>query len=564
MSDTTPAGPPESPEPAAGGDTNAKPSRGPRRAVILSLVGIGAVALIGGGAWAAFSQLSGGGSQPHDVLPADTVAYARIDLDPSASQKIELVRLANRVPDFAKEVGITDEDVDLRKLILEEAAGDCVDYEDDVEPWLGERVGIGAGPDIAETGEDVRIAVQVTDEDAARDGIESLFKCGGGSTDYGLAFTDGYAILTPTQKSADDAVKAAEEESLADTDRFTEDFDALGEEGIVSGWADYEALAESAAGDAGLGDIEAVTDQVSSVAFAVSASSRSLNFDAVASSGDNEFDLPEVRGLGALPEDTLMGVSFAGGGQAVDENWDEIKAALDELAGLGSSFNSPDPYGLDSGLDSEFDSDLESEFNSDISELDIDPGYGPTGSPTDDAIEQLEQQFDLTLPDDLVTFLGDALTLYVGSEGLEDAIAAQDPTGIPAGLVMEGDVDKASDLADHLVSIFSQQAGLQLATTAGDEAVSIATNDDVAEALVEDGGLADTEAYKSVIDGDAQIGGVFVNIEALLAALEDTDPSLTDSEEFEIAKNFEAIGAAGWVDGDHLKFTLGVSFTEQK
>ncbi len=57
----------------------------------LALVG-GLVAIVGGtaavgGGWLAFSKLNGGGPQPESVLPADTIAFVKVDMNPSGRRR---------------------------------------------------------------------------------------------------------------------------------------------------------------------------------------------------------------------------------------------------------------------------------------------------------------------------------------------------------------------------------------------------------------------------------------------------------------------------------------------
>src|SRR5687767_7602685 len=84
---------------------------GRRVAIIGGLVLTGA--LVTGGVWAwnaFFSQ----GPQPAEALPAGTLAYASIDLDPSGAQKIEAIRFLRKFPAFKDEIGL-DTDDDVRK-----------------------------------------------------------------------------------------------------------------------------------------------------------------------------------------------------------------------------------------------------------------------------------------------------------------------------------------------------------------------------------------------------------------------------------------------------------------
>lgn len=203
----------------------------------------GVFAILGGAAWA-WGQVSGGGAQPHDVLSDDTVLYVRIDGDPSAKQKLEILRLIRKVPSLADELEIDDEQQDLRRLLLEEALEDCdLDYDTDVAPWIGDRFGIGATDVGFEGG---HMVVQVTDERAARSTLEILAACeveddepGGG-----FAFLDGYAILSDDQEAADAAVAHAKDNPLADRSDFREDMDALGDQGVASFWIDLAAARE--------------------------------------------------------------------------------------------------------------------------------------------------------------------------------------------------------------------------------------------------------------------------------------------------------------------------------
>ncbi|MCX6405799.1 MAG: DUF3352 domain-containing protein [Propionibacteriales bacterium] len=598
MSDETPTSPPPPPAPdgAATPDATVEQPAAPEAApasgggngkkVALGIGAVVAVAAVGGGAYA-WTQLSGGGTQPHDVLPADTIAYVRLDLDPSASQKIDLFRLARRVPELSQELGIKDEGDDLRKIVLENALQGCddVDYAKDVEPWLGERVGLGVGPNLQDEEESLRVAVQVTDEKAAKAGIGKLFACS--DEEFGVGFLDGYAIVTPTQKSADAAVKAASTKSLADDDDFARDQDVLDEQGVLSGWVDVKgsvAAIQEAGIDDALGpdaaQLETVADETSSLAFALSASSTSLTLDAVAHEGDKPTTLPKVRGLGALPEDTVVGLTVPGGGKAVEENWDEIKAGLGDLLSLRDVFTVPgqglsgsaDPFA--EGAQPEFDAEAyaadpegyEEEYLAQLQQQAAPPAA--SSADVDATIEEVEKTLDVTLPDDLVTLLGDAFSVYVGRDGLEDIAGPQgpaDPSDVAVGLVTEGDEKKAADLADRLTTSLQRLAGVELATSEGDDAVSIATSPRVAKELVEDGDLAGTDLYSSVIDGDGDGGGLFVDVGAILDAVAKAEPDMEQDDVFTSLRNIAAVGLSNTHPQDgYIGLSASVAFTERK
>ena len=98
--------PPESP--------GARPAaRRSRRTPLLVGGGVVGLLALGAGAWAALNFFQQG-AQPAQALPASTVAYASIDLDPSGGQKIDAFRTLEKFPAFKDEVGIHSVD-DVRK-----------------------------------------------------------------------------------------------------------------------------------------------------------------------------------------------------------------------------------------------------------------------------------------------------------------------------------------------------------------------------------------------------------------------------------------------------------------
>ena len=89
--------PPETPAPPSGG--------GGRKRGLLIGGGIAALAVLGVGAWAA-AQFFATGAQPSEALPASTIGYVSIDLDPSGAQKIEALRTLNKFPAFKDELDL--------------------------------------------------------------------------------------------------------------------------------------------------------------------------------------------------------------------------------------------------------------------------------------------------------------------------------------------------------------------------------------------------------------------------------------------------------------------------
>ena len=110
--------------PGAGGaseqlsnDTGTPTRGGGKRGLVIGGVVV-AVAVAGGAAWAATSFL-GQGAQPAEALPAGTLGYASVDLDPSGGQKIEALKVLRKFPALEKELDLGSGD-DLRKKLFEE------------------------------------------------------------------------------------------------------------------------------------------------------------------------------------------------------------------------------------------------------------------------------------------------------------------------------------------------------------------------------------------------------------------------------------------------------------
>src|SRR5215213_2128463 len=130
------------------------------------VVGVAAVAVIGaaGAGFAAGTMVGGGGTQPEDVLPWSVVAFADLDLDPGADQKLNVVRLLGRFPDVEEKYG---PEPDLKDLLVKQFTDGTPLADADVDAWAGDRIGAALAWDAAQKALTPVLAVQVTDEAAA-------------------------------------------------------------------------------------------------------------------------------------------------------------------------------------------------------------------------------------------------------------------------------------------------------------------------------------------------------------------------------------------------------------
>ncbi len=579
--------PPPPPPPGTDVPATADGGKGRRGARTAIIGGVAAALVLGGGlgAYAVYDRLSGGGAQPHDVLPASTQIYARFDLDPSASQKIDLFKLLRKVPDLADEVGIKSDQADIRKLVFPEiiaSACDDVDYEKDVEPWLGDRIGVGANIDT----KSAVVAVQVTDEDTSRAGIKQLFACA--DEDYGLAYKDGYALISPTQAEVDKAVKAADKASLADNTTFADDVDELGEQGIASAWVDLKALTDLPEAKEALGsELDRLVD-IGSVATTLRADGDAIELAVL--SGVDKKASTGTKGtpLGKLPADTVAALSVAGVGDQVSEAFDSFVEEFDkqfsggtggtgDLGGTSSGATAdpvlattptptPDVPRIPSPTleptdpsDPAVPTDPSDPFGSAPSDPFTSPGFS-----VERFIQSIETETGLRLPEDLETLFGDNLTLAIGSKNLEKLPTLSGPEGFSSldlALALTSDKAPALDLVQRLATLAGDN-GVPLVASPTDDGAVLATNQDAADEIADpDGSLGDQDAFKSVIpDGDDAVGGLYVDIGTVLDKLLEADPPDDVREGIESAKALSAVGASSTTDGDRSLTRLRVSF----
>ncbi|WP_435201399.1 DUF3352 domain-containing protein [Janibacter sp. GS2] len=306
----------------------AKKSGGAGMWIAFGAAGVVGLGLLGGGALFAFSKVNGGGPQPESALPSTAVAFAKVDLDPSADQKVDAFRFARKFPGAQDPLSGVDENGDPRKEIFESVQDDGgfkdVDYDADIEPWLGQRFGVALLPGDEGADPDVVLAFASTDEAAAKDGLAKATRDGG----Y-CSVQEDYALCGEEQSIVDKAVNDAASQALADKDTFSQDMDDLGEDGLVTAWMDGTALSEFTMGpDA---DGQAAEGRLA----------MALRFDgptlelAGRANGLPDGSVPSGEGTSVedLPADTIGAFGVAGLDEALTNAWPQIDSTMEDLVG---------------------------------------------------------------------------------------------------------------------------------------------------------------------------------------------------------------------------------------
>ena len=355
-----------------------------RRGLVVGAVAVVTVGLVGT-AVAASSFLSGGGTQPEDVLPSGAFAFAKLDLDPAAGQKVALYRLAQKFPDVevSGEESIKD---DLLATFFE-GSGD-IDYATQVKPWIGDRAGVGAFPDGDDEGDepDVLAAFAYSDRKAAEAALPDLLAAGGDSGFYAFSEAGDFVLIGESQQSVDAAADSGS--SLADDDGYGEALGSLEGDQIATVWADLEAvwaaLPDEEKGEAtgSYGEDFALTGEVV-VGMHADASFLEVSGKALGvSTGVDIAQLGTGEGSGMLrqfPDDLLAGLSATGVGDALTTGFEDLRSAVG-----------------------------------------------------DETVDDLADQLGLTLPDDLRVLLGDELAVGLFGSQEDPSFVARTRTRDPA------------------------------------------------------------------------------------------------------------------------------------
>jgi hypothetical protein len=483
-------------------------------------LGVGAAALIGGGAYGAVQLLGSEGTQPDSVLPGSAAAYARLDVDPSLGSKVAAVRFFQGLD---AEAQARLESGEWREYVWEQLAEEGelpagLDYQTDVEPWLGDRAGVAVIPQ----GEDeplVAVALQVTDGEAATATLDRI-RADAADGDQFDHYLDGDYVVLTRAGQADLVRAAAEQGTLDEHDAYAQDMADLGDAGVASVWVDLARAAElehdALDGMAGLGGPMSgihgdLTDEQRDLVTGRTAAALRLSPDAIEvhglTSGQQALALPtgdSAHLVLDLPAGTAAALSLENGADWAQAAWD-----------------------LASGLDPERVQGL-----------------------SDQAAER-----GVTLPVDLQTVLGDSMALAVGP-GLVEAVRTADQSEtllppLPVAYRAETDAAAVQSLITDLglPPVFVPQR-------TDDGVITLGVFREYVDAVAApQGRLADDPTFvEAVVDADEADQLLFVDTnafeEAYLAEVEDEDARTV----------LERLAAVGWstvvTGSDESRFTL--------
>ncbi|WP_411283003.1 DUF3352 domain-containing protein [Lapillicoccus sp.] len=548
MSSTTPS---DNPTPSHGGETLEQgagspvgPTRrtggGRKKLAVLGVGGIAVLALAGGGTWAAMSFF-GTGDQAAQALPASTVGYLSVDLDPSGEQKLEALRTLEKFPAFTEQVDIDSED-DLRRVIGEEllSESDCdLDYGDDVAPWIGERFAVAA-VDLGEDTPSPVVVMQVTDAGAAEEALGSAVEdCAAG--EGGFTVAGDWVLLAESDDVAEEVAAQAGESSLADDEDFVRWTDEAGDPGIISGYVAPEAgaLLAKLAEEGGAGAFP--TDPLADPGVAEGA------VDEATASTTVPGVPPQVTEALADFEGAAMTVRFADGAVEVETALDSGASAAAEVfvsdQGAAAMGSLPEDTVAAFGLGFE-DGWVEQAITY------ADEVLSDGGSTVSDQLDEVEAATGLTLPQDVETLFGDSATVALGSGAdLASVFASEDLSALPVAVKVQGEPEEIEKVLEKLRTAVGGDPAAEafLASDAEGDALVVGPNEDFRAAVVGDGGLGGSEVFEDVV-AEADRAGVvlFVNFDGLEDVADELaggDPAVVEN----IAP-LGGLGISGWAD----------------
>ena len=269
---------------------------------------------------------------PASVVPAAAPLYFEVTVRPEGDVRADVEAAARKI--FRQEEPFAE----LRRLIDQGLAEEDVSFEEDVEPWLGQRIGFFA-TNLTQDEPDVAFVAAVEDTEEAIESISSTNENEAkfqereyNGTDYlfdpedatALAAVDGFVVLGD-EALVGQLIDAQEDgEMLTDNDRYSQAREAVGEEGIGFGYLNLQALLDLAGQDGSVPPqgIESIRKLVGeSAALSLTAQESAVALDVVSLGAEPQpgTDPAAVaESVRALPAGSLAGLGLGDVGQQIE------------------------------------------------------------------------------------------------------------------------------------------------------------------------------------------------------------------------------------------------------
>lgn len=468
------------------------------------------------------------GDQPAEALPASTLAYVAVDLDPSGREKLAAHGVLDKLPvSRTEDLGsVSDLPDRILKSIL--GSGGCgdVDYDKDVAPWLGKRAA-AALVDLKRAGVTPAVVLQSTDDDKADLGMRNLLENCTGPDVGAWDVHDGWIVWAPSQENADAVVAATRDGSLADSSAYQDLTDKAGGPGLVNAYMAKSSLGKLLHGFApstllSPAMLDRLAQHFPAMALSVRAQDGQIRADIVgvlsgARPGKGSEATSIEPDLAGLPADSsaVVAMHASGGGSGDDAFSSMFKSQLGARIG--------DPVLLKR---------VEQYYRRLL------------GAP-------IEQVVSDVLDSSLVAVLGPTTSTDAGLP----------PTELP----LAGRVTPAADKRDAVLGYFrklSRNFPVARWATASDSSIVVGTSAKAREELTNGHGLTDSDRFASVVDLDGHdvVEAAYVDLRSgLISGLLD-QIGAEDPDTVANLRKLTAVGLAGWAeDGTtHVELRIGL------
>ena len=492
-----------------------------------------------------------GSSDPVEVVPSGALFYGEVTVRPEGDVKEDALAAVGKVLDAS------DPGAELRRLVDELIAesderGAKVSYTKDIEPWLGDRIGLWLAPEITRDDDAVGLAVALSDPEKAR------------------------AFLQREKEASDKPGSYRDADYLLDDDNTA--FGVVGDRLLIGNLPQFKRMVDTAEGEgetlAESEGFEQAMDPLSDDRLGhVYLDLRGI-FDAAgeAASEQDRAILGQFLPKGEVPP---VGVGLLADG-------DRIALETAVSGGEGSA----SPFGI-GGLIQDTASPLLAELPGDAWAAVALPDFGNTARETFTALAgalgaaavagQVREQTGLDLEQDVFSWMGD-VALYVRGQSLQDlsgavVIESTDDqkaqkafAAVAALLARPGAPEPAAVPGAESAFVFADvglPAPLVLARKAG--RVVFAVGEQAAsDALAPAAKLGDSELYEAAERalGDDLEPTFLVSVPAVLSLAEGmgaaSDPSYAQVKQYIDA--FSVLAGGSEKDGDELRsrFSFGL------
>lgn len=284
---------------------------------------------------------SSSGTDPASVAPADAPVFIQATLRPEGETKANIEALAQKI------AGIDN----LGELIVEELEssasedGEELDFEKEVEPWLGDEAGIFLQAYEESDFEGYGAGIQTSDEEAARSFVNEQIEADDEEVKDGsyegvdfkveedgtaIGVFDGLVVFAEDEAIFKEMVDASNGENLADEEAYGDATADLPSDSAADVFVDVGALIEEAGGEIDsdtqlfLDTLGLEPDEATAVASVVPGSDHVEIDFSTDISGENPPSGDASELLGALPGTAVGAFASAEFGKRFDEGIDQI------------------------------------------------------------------------------------------------------------------------------------------------------------------------------------------------------------------------------------------------